>query len=175
MQSKRKWSHRESNLHLDHLLRAKPAPRPLGRATLPLNNHIKLIVLNHLPCWMHLMVRRESCMTRGVDSSKKTLNTTSGNEGKLSWDSKWEEKRWLRHHRPFMVLFTYIEKGKSYGDRLRKNGSCVLSFLNHQRRLTYTSILSVELIAKTPKIVVASGVGHLLTIVWGQQSFNVSI
>ena len=88
-----------------------------------------------------------------------------------------EEKRciWLRHHRLFIVLFIYIEKGKSYGDRLRKNGSCVLSFLNHQRRLNYTSILSVELIAKTPKSVVTSGVGHLLTIVWGQQSFNVSI
>ena len=26
-------------------------------------------------------------MTRGVDSSENTLNTTSGNEGKLSWDS----------------------------------------------------------------------------------------
>ena len=93
-------------------------------------------------------------MTRGVDSSENTLNTTSGNEGKLSWDSmvQREEKRWLRHHPLFVVLFIYIEKGKSYGDRLRKNGSCVLSFLNHQRRLNYTSILSVELIAKTPKV-----------------------
>ena len=27
-------------------------------------------------------------MTRGVDSSENTLNTTSGNDGKLSWDSK---------------------------------------------------------------------------------------
>ena len=63
-----------------------------------------------------------------------------------------EEKRWLRHHRLFIVPFIYIEKGKSYGDRLRKNGSCVLSFLNHQRRLNYSSILSVELIAETPKV-----------------------
>ena len=26
-------------------------------------------------------------MTRGVDSSENTLHTTSGNEGKLSWDN----------------------------------------------------------------------------------------
>ena len=95
-------------------------------------------------------------MTRGVDSSKKTLNTTSGNEAKLSWNSEREEKRWLRHHRLFIVLFIYIEKGKSYGDRLRKNGSCILRFLNHQPKLNYTSILSVELIARTPKSVVTS-------------------
>ena len=31
-------------------------------------------------------------MTRGVDSSEKTLNTTSCNEGKLSWDSKARRK-----------------------------------------------------------------------------------
>ena len=123
-------------------------------------NDVKLIVLNHLPCWMLQlnMVRGESCMTRGVNSSKKTLNTTSGNEGKLSWNSEREGKRciWLRHHRLFIVLFIYIEKGKSYGDRLRKNGSCVLRFLNHQPKLNYTSILSIELIAKTPKSVVTS-------------------
>ena len=33
------------------------------------------------------MVRKESCMTRGVDSRENTLHTTSGNEGKLSWDN----------------------------------------------------------------------------------------
>ena len=123
-----------------------------------ITNHVKLMVLNHLPCWMLQlnMVRGESCMTRGVDSSKKTLNTTSGNEAKLSWNSEREEKRWLRHHRLFIVLFIYIEKGKSYGDRLRKNGSCILRFLNHQPKLNYTSILSVELIARTPKSVVTS-------------------
>ena len=143
------------DLHLDYLLR-EASSQTTGLRCRWITNHVKLIVLNHLPCWMQLMVRRESCMTRGVDSSEKTLNTTTGNEGKLSWDRKREEKRWLRHHWLFIVLFIYIEKGKSYGDRLRKNGSCILSFLNHQRKLNYTSILSVELIAKTPKSVVTS-------------------
>ena len=92
-------------------------------------------------------------MTRGVDSSENTLNTTSSNEGKLSWDSTARRKTMAEtSSNIFIVPFIYIEKGKSYGDRLRKNGSCVLSFLNHQRRLNYSSILSVELIAETPKV-----------------------
>ena len=32
VQRKRKWPHRDSNPHLDHLLREKSAPRPLGHA-----------------------------------------------------------------------------------------------------------------------------------------------
>ena len=96
-------------------------------------------------------------MTRGVDSSEKTLNTTSCNEGKLSWDSKARRKTMAETSSTiYIVLFIYIEKGKSYGDRLRKNGSCILSFLNHQRKLNCTSILSVELIPKTAKSVVTS-------------------
>ena len=63
-------------------------------------------------------------------------------------------------------------------NRLPNNASCILSVFSvkygNKRRLNYTRILSVELIAKTPKSVVSSGVGHLLTIAWGQQSFNVS-
>ena len=41
-------------------------------------------------------------------------------------------------------------------DLERMGLTCILSFLNHQRKLNYTSILSVELIAKTPKSVVTS-------------------
>ena len=32
------------------------------------------------------------CITRGVDSSEKTLDTTIGNECKFSWDSKARRK-----------------------------------------------------------------------------------
>ena len=32
VQRKQKWPHRDSNPHLDHLLREQPAPRPLGHA-----------------------------------------------------------------------------------------------------------------------------------------------
>ena len=64
-------------------------------------------------------------------------------------------------------------------NRLPNNASCILSVFSvkygNKRRLNYTRILSVKLIAKTPKSVVSSGVGHLLTIAWGQKSFNVSI
>ena len=35
-------------------------------------------------------------MTRGVDSGEKTLDTTSGNECKFSWDSKTRRKTSLR-------------------------------------------------------------------------------
>ena len=83
--------------------------------------------------------------------------------------AKRERNRWLRNNRLFKVPFIF--KGKSYGDRLPNNASCILSVFNvkygHQGKLNYTSILSVELIAKTPKSMVTSGVGHLLTVVNG--------
>ena len=35
------------------------------------------------------------CITRGVDSGEKTLDTTIGNECKFSWDSKARRKTLL--------------------------------------------------------------------------------
>ena len=34
----------------------------------------------------------DCCITRGVNSGEKTLDTTSGNECKFSWDSKARRK-----------------------------------------------------------------------------------
>ena len=39
--------------------------------------------------------RGDCCITRGVDSSEKTLDTTIGNECKFSWDSKARRKTLL--------------------------------------------------------------------------------
>ena len=42
-----------------------------------------------------LAEQRDFCITRGVDSGEKTLDTTSGNERKFSWDrAKLGEKRY---------------------------------------------------------------------------------
>ena len=41
MQRKRKWPRRDSNPNLDHILRGKPAPRPLGHAAAEGTNHVK--------------------------------------------------------------------------------------------------------------------------------------
>ena len=41
-------------------------------------------------------------MTRGVDSSEKTLHTTSGNECKFSWDGKARRKN-ITDNRPFAI------------------------------------------------------------------------
>ena len=50
----------------------------------------------------------------------------------------------------------YIYRKREVIWRQTWNGSCILRFLNHQPKLNYTSILSIELIAKTPKSVVTS-------------------
>ena len=60
-------------------------------------------------------------MTRGVDSGEKTLDTTSGNECKFSWDSKARRKTSL-------TKTSSLRKGKLNGDRLR---------LNRHRRCLY--------------------------------------
>ena len=39
--------------------------------------------------------RGDCCITRGVDSGEKTLDTTIGNECKFSWDSKARRKTLL--------------------------------------------------------------------------------
>ena len=39
--------------------------------------------------------RGDRCITRGVDSGQKTLDTTIGNECKFSWDSKARRKTLL--------------------------------------------------------------------------------
>ena len=126
---------------------------------------------------MQLVVRRERCTTRGVDSGDRLfialparMYIIMGQQGEKENNGS-DVIDYLKS--------LYLERGKSYGDRLPNIASCILSVFNvkygHQRRLNYTRILSVELIGKTPKSVVSSGVGHMLTISWGQQSFNVSI
>ena len=62
--------------------------------------------------------RGDCCITRGVDSGEKTLDTTIGNECKFSWDSKARRKTSL-------TKTSALRRGKLYGDRLR---------LNRQRR-----------------------------------------
>ena len=66
--------------------------------------------------------RGDCCITRGVDSGEKTLDTTIGNKCKFSWDSKARRKTLLTK------TSAILEKGKLYGDRLR---------LNRQRRRLY--------------------------------------
>ena len=56
-------------------------------------------------------------MTRGVDSGEKTLDTTSGTECKISWDSKARRKMSLT------IAIVPLERGKLYGDRLHSTFS----------------------------------------------------
>ena len=73
---------------------------------------------------MQLVVGTESCITRGVDSSEKTI--TSGNECKFSWDSKARRKTMAETSlTAYLKSLLFLEKGQSYGDSIPNNVSCM--------------------------------------------------
>ena len=71
-------------------------------------------------------------MTRGVDFSDRE---------DFLWDSK-ERRETMAEISSTIYSPFYLEKGKSYGDRLPNNASCILSVFNvkygHQRKLNFT-------------------------------------
>ena len=61
---------------------------------------------------MQLVVRRDSCITRGVDSSdRKDFHSTLAMNAYSHGTPKREENRWVRHNRLFKVPFIQKKVG----------------------------------------------------------------